>query len=163
MQQGVGNNRDKWQNIVTGIVEQIGHVTQTLNERMLAWLQTQVYTRLIRTDNSPAELVVTVVLTPDGKIAALFVRPAANPAESKFLDYKDKNSYHFPLIGEWTIYQGGRTVYDNYHAVSPDQRFAYDIVAFRDGSMYKGGGASLDMFHGFGQPVVTAARGTVVL
>src|SRR5262245_1562133 len=32
MQQGVGNNRDKWQNIVTGIVEQIGHVTQTLNE-----------------------------------------------------------------------------------------------------------------------------------
>jgi len=163
MQKAVGNDRDKWKNVATGIPQQIGHVTQTLNERMLPSLQTQIYTRLIRTDSFPAALVVTVWLMPDSKITALFTQPTGNPAESKFLDYKDKNSYRFPLIGEWTIYQGGRTVYDNYHAAYSDERFAYDIVALRDGSMYKGGGASLEMFYGFGQPVVAAAPGTVVV
>src|SRR5262249_41501432 len=35
MQQAVGNDREKWKNIATGIGQRIGHVTQTLNERML--------------------------------------------------------------------------------------------------------------------------------
>jgi len=38
-----------------------------------------------------------------------------------------------------------------------------DIIAFRDGSMYRDGAASLDTFYGFGQPVVPAAAGKVVL
>jgi hypothetical protein len=163
LQQAVGNDRAKWTEIASGIVQQIGHVTQTMNERMLPALQLQNYTRLIRTDSVPSPLVVSVALTPDGKIGGIAARPVGNPAESKFLDYKDKNSYRFPLTGEWTIYQGGRSVYDNYHAAYPDERFAYDIIAFHDGSMYRDGATSLDTFYGFGRPVVAAAAGKVVL
>ncbi|MFI5175127.1 MAG: M23 family metallopeptidase [Terriglobia bacterium] len=162
MQQALGNDRGKWSEIAAGISQQIGHVTQTQNERMIPALQIQTYTRLIRTDLMPVPLVVTVALTPEGKIAGLSARPAGNPAESKFLDYKNKNSYRFPLTGEWTIYQGGRSVYDNYHAAYPDERFAYDILAFHDGSMYRDGATSLDTFYGFGKPVVAAAGGKVI-
>ncbi|HYA97253.1 MAG TPA: M23 family metallopeptidase [Methylomirabilota bacterium] len=162
MQKAVGDSREKWNEICAGIAQQIGHVTQTLNERMLPSLQIQVYTRLLRTDGFPGLLVATVALMPDGKIGGISARPVPNPAESKFLEYKDKNSYRFPLTGEWTIYQGGRTVYDNYHAAFSDERFAYDIIAFREGSMYREGGTSLEAFYGFGQPVAAAAAGKVV-
>jgi hypothetical protein len=162
MQQALGGDSAKWSAIAAGIPQQIGRVTETSGERMLPALQLQTYTRLIRTDSMPVQLVVSVALTPEGKIAGLFARPAGNPAETKFLDYKDKVAYRFPLSGEWTIYQGGRSVYDNYHAAFPDERFAYDIVAFREGSMYRDGATSLETFHGFGQAVVAAAGGTVV-
>lgn len=162
MQRAVGNDPGKWSQIAAGIPQQIGRVTQTLNERMIPALQLQTYTRLIRTDAIPAPLVVTVALTPDGKIGGIAARPVGNPAESTFLDYKDKTAYRFPLTGEWTIYQGGRSVYDNYHAAYADERFAYDIIAFHDGSMYRDGATSLDTFYGFGQPVVAAAAGRVV-
>jgi len=162
MQQALGNDREKWNGMAGGIAQQVGNVTQTLNERMIPALQLQDYTRLIRTDAFPVALVVTIALTADGKIAGLSGRPEGNPAESKFLEYKDKTSYRFPLTGEWIIFQGGRSVYDNYHAAFPDERFAYDIIAFRDGSMYKDGATSLDKFYGFGQPVVAAAAGKVV-
>jgi murein DD-endopeptidase MepM/ murein hydrolase activator NlpD len=161
MQQALGNDRTKWEVMAGGIGQQIGNVTETVNERMLPSLQLQVYTRLIRADGFPGRLVVTIALTADGKITGLSGRPEGNPAESKFLEYKDKNTYRFPLTGEWTIYQGGRSVYDNYHAAFPDERFAYDIIAFRDGSMYKDGATSLEMFYGLGQPVVAAAAGKV--
>ncbi len=162
MQQALGNDHTKWEVMAGGIGQQIGKVTETVNERMLPALQLQVYTRLIRTDAFPGRLMVTIALTSDGKITGLSGRPEGNPAESKFLEYQDKSTYRFPLTGEWTIYQGGRSVYDNYHAAAPDERFAYDIVAFRDGSMYKDGATSLEMFYGFGQPVVAAAAGKVV-
>lgn len=161
MQQAVGDDRGKWSEIAAGIGQQIGHVTQTLNERMVPAMQIQNYTRLIRTDRFPAPLVVTIALMPDGKIGGLSARPVGNPAESRFLDYKDKNSYRFPLTGEWMIYQGGRSVYDNYHAAFPDERFAYDIIAFREGSMYRDGATSLETFYGFGQPVLAAAAGKI--
>ena len=163
MQQALGNDRTKWEVMAGGTGQQIGKVTETVNERMLPALQLQVYTRLIRTDAFPGRLMVTIALTSDGKITGLSGRPEGNPAESKFLEYKDKNTYSFPLTGEWTIYQGGRSVYDNYHAAAADERFAYDIVAFRDGSRYKDGATSLEMFYGFGQPVVAAAAGKVAV
>jgi hypothetical protein len=161
MQQALGNDRTKWEVMSGAVGQQIGKVTEVVNERMLPALQLQVYTRLIRADGVPGRLVVTIALAGDGKITGLSGRPEGNPAESKFVEYKDKNTYSFPLTGEWTIYQGGRSVYDNYHAAFPDERFAYDIIAFRDGSMYKDGATSLEMFHGFGQPVVAAAAGKV--
>ena len=118
MQQALGNDRTKWEVMAGGTGQQIGKVTETVNERMLPALQLQVYTRLIRTDAFPGRLMVTIALTSDGKITGLSGRPEGNPAESKFLEYKDKNTYRFPLTGEWTIFQGGRSVYDNYHAAA---------------------------------------------
>jgi hypothetical protein len=157
MKNVVGGEQSKWGEVNAGIPLQIGHVKQVLNERILAALDLQLYTRLITTDTFPGELVVSVALAPDGKIAGLGARPVGNPAESKHLDYKSKNHYRFPLAGTWTIYQGGSSVYDNYHAASADQRFAYDIIKYESGSMFRTDGSSFDDFYGFGAPVLAAA------
>lgn len=157
MKNVVGGEQSKWGEVNAGIPMQIGHVKQVLNERILAALDLQLYTRLITTDTFPGELVVSVALTPDGKIAGLGARPVGNPAESKRLDYKTRNHYRFPLAGTWTIYQGGRSVYDNYHAASVDQRFAYDIIKYESGSMFKTDGSSFEDFYGFGAPVLATS------
>jgi len=62
MQQALGNDHTKWEVMAGGIGQQIGKVTETVNERMLPALQLQVYTRLIRTDAFPGRLMVTIAL-----------------------------------------------------------------------------------------------------
>ena len=145
--------------------EQIGHESQVLNERVLPALSADLmmYTRLSTFDKVPIKMVTTLVIDSAGNIAGMSIRGEQNPAESKYLDYKTKTPLRFPLSGEWTIYQGGRSVYDNYHAAYPDERFAYDIVLLHpDGTFAAGAGSKPEDFYGFGQPVVATAPGKIV-
>jgi murein DD-endopeptidase MepM/ murein hydrolase activator NlpD len=162
MKRFIGDDQAKWNMISASIPQQLGKITQVKNERIISGADIQNYTRLITTDTFPGEIVVSVALTPSGLIAGIGARPVPNPAESRFLDYKLKTAYRFPLSGQWTIYQGGRSVYDNYHAAFADQRFAYDILRFEDGSMFKDDGSELQNFFAFGQPVLAVASCKVV-
>lgn len=157
MKSTVGNDESRWIEIVSGIAGQIGNVKQVLNERMLSSLDLQVYTRLLTTDSAPGKLVAIVALNSDSLIAGIRARPVGNPAESKHLDFRSKNHYRFPLNGTWTIFHGGRSVYDNYHAAFADQRFAYDIVRYDAGSMFNGDATRLEDCYGFGAPVIAIA------
>jgi len=67
-----------------------------------------------------------------------------------------------PFDGTWTVGWGGRTVKDNYHAATVDQRFAYDILIMRDGSTRKGAGTRNEDYHCFGEKILAPADGTVV-
>lgn len=162
MQQALGNDRAKYEQTAAAVIQQIGHVTDTLQERMMPSLDLQIYSKLVRTDGFAGHLVISVALDPDGRIAGLGASPLPNPAPTEFTDYKGKTIFLFPLEGEWTIYQGGRSVYDNYHAEFRDQRFAYDITLVDNGSMYADGGAKLSDFYAFGKPVRAAGAGTVI-
>ncbi len=141
---------------------QLGDETSVENERAMPNIHFRVYTRLSHFSAVPILLVTTFAFNDQGQIAGFGIRPYENPAESKYLDYKDKGRYAFPLKGTWLIYQGGRSTYDNYHAAFPDQRFAYDIAGVKDGKLYSGNADKLEDFFGFGQPVVAAADGVVV-
>lgn len=145
-----------------GIPKQIGHETQVVNERVVPVMRLQTYERLFKTDGLPLPLQFSVTFDPDGTIGGLFVRPLANPAESKYLDYQTKSTLHLPFHGEWTIYWGGRSTFDNYHAAAPDQRFAYDIDIEKDGREYDGDGTKLEQVYAFGQPILAPAAGKVV-
>jgi hypothetical protein len=145
--------------------EQVGHETQFEKERILPILSTNLmaYTRLGTFDKAPIKLITTMVVDPAGNIAGMSLHGEQNPAESKYLDYKPKAQLRFPLRGEWTIYQGGRTVYDNYHAAFPDERFADDIVIIHpDGTAASGDGSRPEQYFGFGQPVFAPAAGKIV-
>lgn len=50
---------------------------------------------------------------------------------SNYLDYQTKATLMIPLKGESFIAYGGRTLEQNHHASSRDQRFALDIVALK--------------------------------
>jgi murein DD-endopeptidase MepM/ murein hydrolase activator NlpD len=57
---------------------------------------------------------------------------------------------------------GGRTLEQNYHAATRDQRFAYDLVAVVDSSDRSGSGRLNTDYYAFGKPIVAPAAGKVV-
>ena len=141
---------------------QLGKEISVDTERTMPAPHAQVYTRLARFSAVPIAVVVMFSFDDSGKIAGLYFRPAQNPAESKYLDYKDKTKYFLPLKGTWLVYQGGRSTFDNYHAAFPDERFAYDIVGVQEGRLYSGSGDKVEDYFGFGKPVAAPADGSVV-
>lgn len=70
--------------------------------------------------------------------------------------------FRLPIDGAVTIGWGGATVADNYHVISPDQRWAYDLVVTQDGRTYTGEGRNLSDYYIYGKPVLAAAHGTVL-
>lgn len=60
------------------------------------------------------------------------------------------------------MFWGGRTVAENYHAATPDQRFAYDFVVRENGSSHQGDGSQLEDYHCFGRPIYAPGAGTAV-
>jgi murein DD-endopeptidase MepM/ murein hydrolase activator NlpD len=83
-------------------------------------------------------------------------------AETRFSDYTTRTPLRLPFDGSWRITGGGRTVLENHHAVTLDQRFAYDIVgADEEGNFYTGDGTANTDYPGFGRPVLAPADGTV--
>ncbi len=57
---------------------------------------------------------------------------------------------------------GGRSVAENYHAASPDQRFAYDFLVTEGDSSFSGDGTQNEDYYCFGKSVVAPGAGTVV-
>src|SRR3546814_7037124 len=82
-----------------------------------------------------------------GKVAGFFVRPkpGAKPqaAPSPYLDYQTKARLRLPFEGEWYVVWGGHDIEQNYHAATPGQRFAYDLLKIVDGSSHRGDGSAL--------------------
>jgi Peptidase family M23 len=151
-----------WKTMPAQFKSQLGEETTVENECMIPAPRLQVYTRLSEFASVPGKFITTIALDDEARIAGFSIRPMPNPAESKYLDYKDKTKFHLPFKGTWIILQGGRTTYENYHAAYPDERFAYDIVGVKDGKIYSGDADKPESFFGFGQPVLAPADGTVV-
>jgi|HubBroStandDraft_6_1064221.scaffolds.fasta_scaffold57126_1 murein DD-endopeptidase MepM/ murein hydrolase activator NlpD len=107
-----------------------------------------IYDQLIEVENITQPIVVRWTFDSSGGIAGFFVRPSpVAEASSAFLDYKTKTVLRLPFAGDWLVLWGGRTLAQNRHASSPDQRFAYDFGA-KDGC--------------HGRPVLVPGAGTVV-
>jgi Peptidase family M23 len=151
-----------WKTATSQFKAQLGNEIKVENERVVPGIHMQVYTRLSEYSAMPGKMVTTFAFNDQGQIAGFSVRPGSNPAETKYLEYKDRTKLKWPLKGEWLVYQGGRSTYDNYHAAYSDERFAYDIVGIKNGKLYSGSADKLEDFFGFGQPVFAPADGTVV-
>jgi hypothetical protein len=121
-----------------------------------------VYERVSRFATSPVPLQMTVATTPDGRIAGFAIRPPTAAAQSRFQDYTTKTALRLPFEGEWYVFWGGRTREQNYHVVTPDQRFAYDLVVMQGGKSHTGDGRRLEQYHCWGRPILAPGAGTVV-
>jgi hypothetical protein len=148
-------------NFSAQVKSQLGQEATIDNERVMPGPHAQIYTRLTHFAQVPMPIEVLMSFDDEGRVAGFFIRPEKNSAESKYLDYKDKTTFNLPLKGTWLVYQGGRSTYDNYHAEAPDQRFAYDIVGFRDGKLYAANGDKLEDYFCFGQTVFAPADAVV--
>jgi hypothetical protein len=151
-----------WKTMPAQLRAQLGEEGKVEDERTVPGIHMQLYTRLSEFSAMPGKFVTTFALTDQGQIAGFSIRPLPNPAETKYLEYKDKGKYTLPFKGPWLIYQGGRSTYENYHAAYLDERFAYDITAVKDGKLYSGNGDKREEFFSFGQAVLAPADGSVV-
>jgi murein DD-endopeptidase MepM/ murein hydrolase activator NlpD len=113
---------------------------------------------------TPLELIFS--FDEAGRVSGFLVRPPAGTAKmeypSSFLDYRTKTRLRLPFRGEWTVFWGGRTLDQNYHAFTRDQRFALDLLIVRDQRTHDGDGRKCSDYFCYGQPVLAPAAGTVV-
>jgi murein DD-endopeptidase MepM/ murein hydrolase activator NlpD len=72
-------------------------------------------------------------------------------------------TFQLPFDGAWMVIWGGESEFQNYHAPTPPQRYAHDIVIWRDGATYTGDGMRNEDYHCYGQPQYAPASGTVVV
>jgi murein DD-endopeptidase MepM/ murein hydrolase activator NlpD len=97
-----------------------------------------------------AALLIIVV-----SIAAFRIYPSAHD------DVPSRVRFRVPLDGPVTVAWGGPALSENYHAVMPDQRWAYDLLVTKNGSSFRGAGTRLEDFYAYGLEVVAPADGVV--
>jgi hypothetical protein len=108
------------------------------------------------------ELVIAAYLDGAGKSIGFTALPNA-PLPPDLLDgYVSDVTYRLPVDGQLFVGWGGDAVFQNYHAASPPQRHAFDLLVWRDGATHVGDGAANADYHIWGLPVVAPADGTVI-
>jgi hypothetical protein len=142
--------------ITVGAIEKV--ISEEIKKDQGVW----VYRATCQFDKIDGPAVLLIALTTEGKIAGLAVRPMQKEFASTKLDYVTKTTLQLPFSGEWFVFWGGRTLAENYHAVSRSQRFAYDMLIMKDGVSHTSEGKKLTDYYSFGADILAPAAGTVV-
>ena len=108
------------------------------------------------------KLALSVVLDRSGAIAGIDVSPRKALPRDPNAGRKLRASLRLPFRGEWWVFWGGHVERMNYHVIAPDQRHAYDFVAWGSGATHRGSGAANTDYWAWGRPVVAPADGVVV-
>lgn len=147
------------------VLGQLGTEAELLDEQVTESAGHHVYQRRVRFQNAPDPVLVTWAFDAQQRVAGFSIRPeeaAPTEAPSDYLDYQTKTTLRLPFNEEWTVFWGGRSVSQNYHAAHVDQRFAYDLVVVEDGRTHRGEGRTNEDYHCFGLGILAPARGRVV-
>lgn len=153
---GLGTFRDQ----LTG---SLGEEAEVLDETVAPGAGGETYTRSARWSGSEAVILMQFGIVPDGTVVSFLVQPQPVLAESRFLDYRTKARLRLPVEGEWFVVWGGRTLEQNYHAADRAQRFATDMLIYRDGLTHRGEADRLESYYCWDQPILAPADGTVVV
>lgn len=142
---------------------QLGPEVEVVAETAQELSGLRLYTRRTRHEKHDGEILVQWSFDAEGVAQGFQVRPAPAPAPSEYLDYETKTPLRLPFDGTWTVFWGGRTIEQNYHAATRDQRFAYDLVITEDGSSHRGEGKANEDYHCWKVPILAPAAGKVVV
>ena len=144
------------------IATQLGREVEINTESVEAQGELRIYSRTARFEKLSTPMAVQWTLDPKGTVMGFFIAPPPREAASDFLAYETKTSLRLPFQGEWYVFWGGRKVSQNYHAVTRNQRFAYDLVIRKQASSHTGEGKVNEDYHCFGQPILAPGPGFVV-
>ena len=101
------------------------------------------------------------VLAYLGLVFVVATLPVYDAYPSSYDDRESRVTFRVPLDGPVTVAWGGATADVNYHVYLPDQRWAYDLLVTREGRTFRGDGAELGDYFGYGLPVLAPASGRV--
>lgn len=141
----------------------LGPELRVIDERVVAERGGYRYTRVSRHERFPGTVTLTLVVDARGHVDALELEPRPEPAPSPHADRRPTVRLTLPFNGRWHVTWGGRTLDDNYHAVNPNQRFAYDFDVRRDGRTHADDGREVSDYYAFGREILAAADGEVVV
>lgn len=96
------------------------------------------------------------------KIYGFEIVALPDEAPNKFSNYQTKTELRLPFEGEWFVAAGGRSIIDNHHAISVDQRFAYDFLIKKNKYTFANNGASNEDYYCFGEKVLAPGDGIIV-
>jgi murein DD-endopeptidase MepM/ murein hydrolase activator NlpD len=118
---------------------------------------------LYRTRCERGTFALTLTVDTNGKIIGLHIGPYREIDLPKM--ERTKTLMILPFKEEWTLFWGGDTVEQNYHAgAHPSQKHAMDFV-IRDerGRSYLSSGRSNDDFYAFGKEIIAPCDGEIIL
>ncbi len=147
--------------------ERLGNETEMREENIVPYLfaPDTVYSRLCNFSNVRMPIAFTITVNQLGQIDDFdFKLLPENVAEGKYAGYSDTAKLKFPFNGEWLVYQGGRSVFENPYALNDDQRFGLDFTYLKNGRLFSGSGGLKSKntdYYCFGQPILAPFDGTV--
>jgi murein DD-endopeptidase MepM/ murein hydrolase activator NlpD len=147
------------------VLAQLGPESNVLEERTEVVRGVLAYVRVARFGRVATPVRVVFGLDGDGRIALFSVmpdHPVASEAPTDKLDYVTHTALRLPFEGAWTVAWGGRTLAQNQHAATRDQRFAYDFLVRKDGATHAGDGTRNGDYYAYGRSVLAPADGRVV-
>ena len=145
----------------TQVETQLGDESVLVSENVQEMSGNYVYVRVARFAKFAEPIQVVWSFDGDGIVTGFQITPVQKEAPTEFLDYQTETPLRLPFEGEWFIFWGGRTLKQNYHAATVDQRFAYDILIMRDGKTHEGDGKKNEDYYCFGLPLVAPGDGVV--
>jgi Peptidase family M23 len=147
--------------------ERMGDEKTVLGENIVPYVMAPdtVYSRKSEFSNVRVPIITTITINQRGEVDLFTMGPEPAVAEGRYAGFTDETKLNLPFKGEWLVYQGGRTPFDNVYSPNDDLRFAMDFVYLKDGHLFSGPGgfrAKNTDYYCFGQPILAPADGTVV-
>ena len=99
-----------------------------------------VYSRQSEFSNVRVPIITTITINQRGEVDLFTMGPEPAVAEGRYAGFTDETKLKLPFKGEWLVYQGGRTPFDNVYSPNDDLRFAMDFVYLKDGHLFSGPG-----------------------
>jgi len=125
-----------------------------------------VYSRLSEFDKVHRFIVFTITINQRGQLDAFNIKVVPERvSEGRFAGYEDTAKLKFPFNGEWLVYQGGRTPFENSYSYDDSQRYSLDFAYLKNGRLFAGPGgvgSKNEDYYCFGQPVLAPFDGTVI-
>src|SRR5690606_25137347 len=140
----------------------LGEEETVLDESATQAEGAHVYVRTSRWSKLPAPVLMQWAVDDAGKVVGFLVQPNPQAAPSPYLDYQTRSHLRLPFDGQWYVFWGGHDIEQNYHAASPGQRFAYDLVKRVDGSSHRGDCSALEDYYCWNEKILAPAGGTVL-
>lgn len=153
--------KEKLQSFREDLTAGFGHEAEVLGETTEHDGTMQVYVRRSRWTASEAAIVMRLAVGAGGQVTGFEVKAEPVLAESRYLSYQTRTPLRLPFKGEWFVVWGGRTLDLNYHAADRAQRFAIDVLVYRDGATHDGDPQGLENYHCWDRPILAPADAKV--
>jgi hypothetical protein len=156
------NDFQSFAELPRSLLRSLGGTHTMIEDRVIPMQSNSLYQPTIHFPGANVTIVVEWWLDARLQVLRADIRSLDPEMPSPHASRTTQTSLRLPFDGTWIVQWGGLTTRDNYHAISRDQRFAYDFLMVRDGWFHAGDGSRNEDHYCFGQPVKAPAAGVVV-